>query len=50
MLTLPSLILLAIPVLILAYVGMEVVEILSRVESREKQKAKKTDDNDLFTC
>ena len=50
MLTLPSLILLAIPVLLLAFIGMEAAEMLSRIESRKKQKVKKTDDNDLFTC
>jgi len=49
-LTLPTLMLLAFPMLLLAFVAMEVAELLSKIESREKQKAKKTDDNDLFTC
>ena len=42
-LTLPTLILLALPMLLLAFVGMEVAELLSKIESREKQKAKKTE-------
>ena len=48
-LTLPTLILLAIPVLLLAFIAIEAVEFLSSIESRKKQKVKtKNGENGLF--
>ena len=48
-LTLPTIILLAIPMLLLAFVAMEVAELLSKRESRKKQKVKtKNGENGLF--
>ena len=48
-LTLPTIILLAIPMPLLAFVAMELAEILSRVESRKKEKVKtKNGENGLF--
>ncbi len=39
-LTLPTLILLAIPVLLLVFIGMEAAEMLSKIEGRKKEKVK----------
>ena len=39
-LTLPTIILLAIPMLLLAFIGIEVAELLSKIERKKKQKVK----------
>ena len=48
-LTLPTIILLAIPMLLLAFIGIEVAELLSKIERKKKQKVKtKNGENGLF--
>ena len=49
-LTLPTLILIAVPVLLAAFVAIEAAEILSSISIKKERRVKKTDDNDLFTC
>ena len=48
-LTLPTLILLAFPMLLLAFIGIEAAELLSKIECKKKQKVKtKNGENGLF--
>ena len=48
-LTLPTIILLAITMLLLAFIGIEVAELLSKIECKKKEKVKtKNGENGLF--